>query len=172
MHTRGGAAPVHGQQQGPQRGEEGLLDAGQAAVFGGGRVQAFKSQEGQREQPVCREQSRYSGTVGTAGTSSPAGSPWRPLPPAANLGCPGRVPTCLLLPAAPEPALGWAEPQVASRLSRRGSAWPCLPPLQTLRPRSVQGVGALIPRGHRVICSSPRGPRRQAWEGGHKTASF
>lgn len=141
--TRGGAVPVHGQQQGPQRGEEGLLDAGQAAVFGGGRVQAFKSQEGQREQPVCREQSRYRGTVGTAGTSSPAGGPWRPLPPAANLGCPGRVPTCLPLPAAPEPGLGWAEPQVASRLSRRGSAWPCLPPL--LNATAQVGAGSQGP---------------------------
>lgn len=53
--TGAGTAPVEGQQQGPQRGEEGLLDAGQAAVLGGGCVQAFESQEGQREQPVCQD---------------------------------------------------------------------------------------------------------------------
>ena len=33
-----GTAPVEGQEQGPQWGEEGLLDAGQAAVLGDSRV--------------------------------------------------------------------------------------------------------------------------------------
>lgn len=63
--------PIKCQEQGPQWREEGLLDAGQASVLGGGRIQAFESQEGQREQPVCREQSRHNGAVGTAGPSSP-----------------------------------------------------------------------------------------------------
>lgn len=71
MVGQAAAVPVEGQQQGPQRGEEWLLDARQAAVFGGGCVQAFEGQKGQREQSICQEQSLQCPNVPLPAPTSP-----------------------------------------------------------------------------------------------------
>lgn len=151
-----GTAPVEGQQQGPQWGEEGLLNAGQAAVLGDGRVEAFESQEGQREQPVCRERAdtRHCG---------PAGSPWT---------SPRRVPhppPSLCLPA---PASVWLGHSM-SWLSGGASclALPSLP--FTSPPPGLHGLGTEPESGpsslgaHWVTPSPspPGGPRKQVLSG-------
>lgn len=122
-----GVAPVEGQQQRPQWGEEGLLDAGQAAVLGDGRVQAFESQEGQREQPVCWGRAAH-GAVG------PAGGPWM---------SPRRAPPPSLLPHPPRAGPGAAGATASTLAQRRRGICLALPlPPFTPAPPTVHAAQA------------------------------
>lgn len=115
--TLGAAVPVEGQQRRPERGEKGLLQAGQALVLAAGGVEALEGQQRQGQQPVWEVPSYAarspdpprSPRVCPRGAGSPLLPAASSLVPAAiphqwRCGCPARRPSAA--PPAAAPARG------------------------------------------------------------------
>lgn len=114
----GAAVPVEGQQRRPERGEKGLLQAGQALVLAAGGVEPLEGQQRQGQQPVWegpsyavrspdppppppRVRPRAAGSPLLLATGSPVPAA---IPHRWRCGCPARRPSAA--PAVAAPARG------------------------------------------------------------------
>lgn len=121
----------------------------------------------------------------SAGSRAGTEALWGQLGPLALLAAPGGLshpqPTWGAQAGSP-PACPSLPPQSQLGMGRATGSFPAqqeglclaLPPATSERygPGRCRESGPSSLGGHRVICSSARGPRRQAWKGGHKTAFF